>query len=169
MPTSSILPDASASTLGSREQAALKLWVVLTKAHAAIAEHAQEDARAVGLTIGEFAVLEMLHHKGPTLLGEIQRRVLVSSGGITFLVDRLEKKGLVERQNCPSDRRARYAVLTPKGDALIREIFPTHARRIADVMSTLTDAEQRSVTELIRRLGIAAADSPIVEYPDASE
>jgi MarR family 2-MHQ and catechol resistance regulon transcriptional repressor len=111
----------------------------------------------------------MLHHKGPTLLGEIQRRVLVSSGGITFLVDRLEKKGLVERQNCPSDRRARYAVLTPKGDALIREIFPTHARRIADVMSTLTDAEQKSVTELIRRLGIVAADSPIVEYPVASE
>lgn len=169
MPTSSILSDASASTLGSREQAALKLWVVLTKAHAAIAEHAQEDARAAGLTIGEFAVLEMLHHKGPTLLGEIQRRVLVSSGGITFLVDRLEKKGLVERQNCPSDRRARYAVLTPKGDALIREIFPTHARRIADVLSTLTDAEQKSVTELIRRLGIAAADSPIVEYPVASE
>lgn len=165
MPPSSILPDARASALGSREQAALKLWVVLNRAHAAIVAHAQEDARIAGLTIGEFAVLEMLHHKGPTLLGEIQRRVLVSSGGITFLVDRLEKKGLVERQNCPSDRRARYAVLTPKGDALIRDIFPLHARRIADVMSTLTDAEQRTVTELIRRLGIAAAESPIAEYP----
>jgi MarR family 2-MHQ and catechol resistance regulon transcriptional repressor len=169
MPPTSILPDASVSTLGSREQAALKLWVVMVKAHAAIALHAQEDARAAGLTIGEFAVLEMLHHKGPTLLGEIQRRVLVSSGGITFLVDRLEKKGLVERQNCPSDRRARYAVLTAKGDALIREIFPTHARRIAEVMATLTAAEQHTLTELLRRVGVAAADTPVAESPIDSE
>lgn len=169
MPTSSILPDASHSTLGSREQAALKLWVVLTKAYAAISEHAEEDARVAGLTIGEFAVLEMLHHKGPTLLGEIQRRVLVSSGGITFLVDRLEKKGLVERQNCASDRRARYAVLTAKGDAFIREIFPIHARRIADVMSALSESEQKTVTELIRRLGVAAAEMPVQDYPIGSE
>ena len=151
--------DPSVSTLRSREQTALKLWVVLNKAHAAISAHAQDDIRSSGLTIGEFGVLEMLHHKGPTLLGEIQRRVLVSSGGITFLVDRLEKKGLVERQNCPTDRRARYAVLTPAGDALIRRMFPVHASRIADAMSALSEEEQLMATDLIRRLGLAAESS----------
>jgi MarR family 2-MHQ and catechol resistance regulon transcriptional repressor len=156
----STLPDvSSAASLGSREQTALKLWVVLTKAHAAVSAHAQDDVKSSGLTSGEFGVLEMLHHKGPTLLGEIQRRVLVSSGGITFLVDRLEKKGLVERQNCPTDRRARYAVLTPAGDALIRRIFPTHADRIADAMSALTADEQRMATDLLKRLGITAAEA----------
>lgn len=156
----STLPDASsAASLGSREQTALKLWVVLTKAFAAISAHAQDDVKSSGLTSGEFGVLEMLHHKGPTLLGEIQRRVLVSSGGITFLVDRLEKKGLVERQNCPTDRRARYAVLTPAGEALIRRIFPTHAERIAEAMSALTEDEQRKATDLLKRLGITAAEA----------
>jgi MarR family 2-MHQ and catechol resistance regulon transcriptional repressor len=156
----STLPDvSSAASLGSREQTALKLWVVLTKAHAAVSAHAQDDVKSSGLTSGEFGVLEMLHHKGPTLLGEIQRRVLVSCGGITFLVDRLEKKGLVERQNCPTDRRARYAVLTPAGDALIRRIFPTHADRIADAMSALTADEQRMATDLLKRLGITAAEA----------
>jgi MarR family 2-MHQ and catechol resistance regulon transcriptional repressor len=156
----STLPDvSSAASLGSREQTALKLWVVLTKAYAAVSAHAQDDVKSSGLTSGEFGVLEMLHHKGPTLLGEIQRRVLVSSGGITFLVDRLEKKGLVERQNCPTDRRARYAVLTPAGDALIRRIFPTHADRIADAMSALTADEQRMATDLLKRLGITAAEA----------
>ena len=151
--------DPSVSTLRAREQTALKLWVVLNKAHAAISAHAQDDIRASGLTLGEFSVLEMLHHKGPTLLGEIQRRVLVSSGGITFLVDRMEKKGLVERQNCPTDRRARYAVLTPAGDALIRRMFPVHAARIADAMSALSEDELLVATDLIRRLGLAAESS----------
>jgi MarR family transcriptional regulator, 2-MHQ and catechol-resistance regulon repressor len=110
---------------------ALKLWVVLARAHAAIAAHTEADVARYGLSIAEFGVLEALYHKGPMLLGEVQRRILVSSGGITFLIDRLARKGLVERQTCETDRRARYAALTPEGDALIARIFPAHAARVA--------------------------------------
>ncbi len=78
------------------EHAALRLWVILSRAHAAIAAHAQADAARHGLTIAEFAILEALYHRGPMLLGEVQKRILVSSGGITFLVDRLAAKGLVD-------------------------------------------------------------------------
>ena len=157
MSESTTLSPPGAASPGTREHTALKLWVVLNRAHAAITAQAQEDVRASGLTVGEFAVLEMLLHKGPTLLGEVQRRVLVSSGGITFLVDRLDRKGLVERQNCASDRRARYAVLTPRGEALIQQIFPGHARRLADAMSALTEDEQRIAADLLRKLGLSAA------------
>src|ERR1051325_540384 len=90
---------------------ALKLWVALARAHNAIYSHVQNDVAESGLTVAEFAVLEALYHKGPMLLGEVQRRILVSSGGITYLVDRLTNKGLVERRECPDDRRARYAAL----------------------------------------------------------
>jgi MarR family 2-MHQ and catechol resistance regulon transcriptional repressor len=137
---------------------ALRLWVVLSRAHQAIAEHAQDDVRQEGLSIGEFAVLEALFHKGPLLLGEIQRRVLVSSGGITFLVDKLTEKGLVERKDCPTDRRARYAALTAEGDKVIRRIFPRHARRIAAAMSALSPAEQEGAAELLKRLGLGASE-----------
>src|SRR5512132_1872425 len=115
---------------GSASQdATLKLWVVLARAYAAVAKHVEDDVARHGLTSAEFGILEALYHKGPLLLGEIQRKVLVSSGGITYLVDRLTAKGLVERQHCPNDRRARYAVLTTEGDALISDIFPHHAAR----------------------------------------
>src|ERR1700730_16052166 len=90
----------------------LKLFVVLSRAFASVTRHAEADVARHGLTIAEFAILEVLYHKGPQLLGEVQRRILVSSGGISFLVDRLHAKGLVERQTCEEDRRARYAVLT---------------------------------------------------------
>ena len=136
----------------------LKLWVVLSRAFGAISRQAELDIARHGLTVMEFGILEVLHHKGPLLLGEIQRKVLVTSGGVTYLVDRLEAKGLVRREECENDRRARYAVLTPAGAALIRRIFPAHAQAIARALSGLGDAEQLQATRLLRKLGLAAAE-----------
>ena len=135
----------------------LKLWVVLARAFTAVGSHVDTNIAQNDLTTAEFGILEVLLHKGPLLLGEIQRKILVTSGGITYLVDRLVDKGLVKREECPNDRRARYAVLTPAGDALIRRLFPDHARRIAQVVSGLTIREQAEATQLLRRLGRAAA------------
>lgn len=135
----------------------LKLWVVLSRAQAAIEAHARADVERHDLTLAEFGILEALHHKGPMLLGEVQKKILVSSGGITYLVDRLEKKGLVERQECPTDRRARYAALTPAGEELIRRTFPEHARALADALAGLDDDEKREAITLLRKLGKHAA------------
>lgn len=148
---------ASTADLPADQQVALKLWVTLARAYAAVNEHAINDVRGEGLSIGEFAVLELLYHRGQTLLGEIQKRILVSSGGITFLVDRLVEKGLVERRDCPDDRRARYAALTREGTRVMRKIFPRHAARIAQAMQGLDDREQRDATRLLKQLGLAAA------------
>ena len=145
------------------EEAALKLWVVLSRARTAIARHAEADITRSGLSAGEFSVLEALYHRGRLLLGELQQKVLVSSGGVTYLVDRLEEKGLVERQDCPNDRRARYALLTPKGEQLIEGIFPEHARQIVRAVSGLTAAERAQATTLLRKLGTAAAELPVLE------
>ena len=136
---------------------ALKLWVVLARASAAVGEVAKEDVERHGLTLAEFAILEALHHKGPMLLGEVQKRVLVSSGGITFLVARLAKRGLLERLACPSDRRARYAALTKRGTRLMRDIFPEHAAAVCGAMAGLGRNEQRELTDLLKVLGKEAA------------
>jgi MarR family 2-MHQ and catechol resistance regulon transcriptional repressor len=136
---------------------ALKLWVVLARANAAIEAHVRADIERLGLTPAEFGVLEALHHKGPLLLGDVQRRTLISSGGTTFLIDRLEKKELVERRLCATDRRARYAALTGKGRALMEEVFPRHAEAIRRAMSGLGLADQRELIDLLRVLGQEAA------------
>lgn len=143
-------PDAATSR-------ALKLWVVLARAYSAIAAEVEADIGRHDLTTTEFGILEALHHKGPLLLGEIQRKVLVTSGGITYLVDRLVAKGLVKREPSPDDRRARYAVLTPAGARLIGRIFPPHAQFLTEIMSTLTPDEQTAATTLLRKLGLSAA------------
>ena len=162
MPAPKVTPPASTASLPAEQQIALKLWVTLARAFAAVNEQATQDARGHGLSLTEFAVLELLYHRGPTLQGEIQKRILVSSGGITFLVDRLVEKGLVERRTCAEDKRARYAALTSQGRRLMHRIFPRHARRIAAAMRGLGVAEQREATRLLKQLGLAAAaaDAP---------
>ena len=146
-------------------QIALKLWVVLSRAHASISAHAVAHAADHGLSLTEFAILEALYHRGRMVLGEIQRRILVSSGGITFLVDRLAEKGLVVRQECPEDRRAKYVSLTREGTRLIRELFPSHARTLANAMQSLTSDEQVEATRLLKSLGLAAAGGGLPPSP----
>lgn len=144
---------------------ALKLFTVLYRAGAALQERSTEDIRRHELTPAEFAVLEVLYHRGPLLQGEIQGKVLVSSGGITYLVDRLVKRGLVERRDCPGDRRARYAALTDDGIRFMADIFPDHARCIARATAGLTAREKAEAIRLLKKLGKAAAAAPPCTEP----
>jgi MarR family 2-MHQ and catechol resistance regulon transcriptional repressor len=138
----------------------LKLWVVLSRAFDAVQAHAMADVARHGLTITEFGVMEALYHKGPLMLGEVQRKILVTSGGVTYLIDRLAAKGLVERRRCEKDRRAYYAALTPDGEALIREIFPRHATAIDRALGGLDPAQKEQAIALMRTLGRHAAETP---------
>ena len=145
--------------MGERDQAlALKLYVVMSRAHLAVERHAAADVSRHELSHGEFAIMEALFHKGPLLLGEVQRKILASSGGVTYIVDRLVARGLVERQDCPTDRRARYAALTRKGEQVMKRIFPDHAAAIERAMSALNATEKKQAIELLRKLGTAAAE-----------
>lgn len=135
----------------------LRLWTVLARAYAAVEKHSFTDIERHGLTPGEFGILETLYHRGPLLLGDLQRRVLVSSGGVSYLVDRLEKKGLVERRDYPEDRRTRLAALTPEGEELIARIFPEHARAIQRALHAIDPEVKQAAVALLRTIGRAAA------------
>lgn len=154
-------PEAHEVDLDDATAAALRLWVIMSRAHTAVAAHAAADVHRHGLTLAEFGIIEALYHRGPMLLGEVQKRILVSSGGITFLVDRLAAKGLVERRSCETDRRARYAALTPKGQALVAAIFPIHAAIVKQAMEGIGPEEQERVADLLRDLGRRAAGLPL--------
>jgi MarR family 2-MHQ and catechol resistance regulon transcriptional repressor len=137
----------------------LKLWIVLSRARSAVGRYAEAEMERHGLSPGEFAVLEVLYHKGSLLLGDVQRKIQVSSGGVTYLVDRLARKGLVERKTCEHDRRACYAALTGDGSRLMGRIFPEHAAAIEQALAGLNEEEKRTAIELLRKLGLSAAGS----------
>src|SRR5436190_23935770 len=109
-------PSAAASRRSTAQERALKLLVVLTRAANSVSARLQRYNDTEDLTITEFGILEALFHKGPLLLGDVQRKILLSSGGVTYTVDRLVEKGLVERRECLSDRAVRYVPLPPMGE-----------------------------------------------------
>ncbi len=147
---------------------ALKLWVVLSRAHSALTAHAEADVARHGLSLAEFGALEALFNKGSLLVGELQRKVLKSSGGMTYVLDRLEDKGYVQRRPCETDRRAVYAELTDEGQALMERIFPGHAGSIEAAEEGLTPAEQEEAIALLKKLGHAAAAAPLPHEEEAA-
>ena len=129
------------------------LWLILMKAYRALA---QVDARSIassGLGLSDFAVLEILLHKGQLPVNTIGRNVMLTSGSITTAIDRLEKKRFVRRQACPKDRRVTYVALTATGRALIRRIFDAHAGQLETVFEPLSTAERSALATLLKKLG----------------
>ncbi|MCA1030912.1 MarR family transcriptional regulator [Bacillus timonensis] len=131
----------------------LKLFIVLSRANRAIADLVEEDIKTYGLNPTEFAVLELLYHKGDQPIQHIGKKVLLSSGSITYVVDKLEKKNLLERKACPNDRRVTYASITTDGQELMRTIFPKHEQEINNIFSGLDHEEKKVVIELLKKLG----------------
>jgi len=147
---------ASSSPPPADPNQSLELFVVLSRAQQWVAAHAQRDIKRHGLNITEFGVLEVLHHKGELPLQQIGEKVLMTSGNITYVVDKLERKGLVKRKASPTDRRVIYAEITEAGEQFMRDSFPSHASCIQHATSGLTAEEHAQIIPLLKKLGIAA-------------
>jgi len=139
--------------MATQRNDALDLLIVLSRAYNWVTAHTNRDIRSHGLNPTEFGVLELLYHKGAQPLQQIGEKILISSGNITYVVDKLEKKGLLVRKPCPDDRRVIFAELTQPGEQLLREIFPQHVEVVEQAMSGLTPDEKKQAIQLLKKLG----------------
>jgi DNA-binding MarR family transcriptional regulator len=102
-------------------------------------------------------------------LSELAKAVTLSRSGLTRLVDRLEKAGLLRREACPSDRRGAFAVLTPKGSDALRRTWPAYARAIQEHFARhLSDEEAAVLARAFGRI-LRALATPGPEAEAASE
>ena len=137
------------------------VWLLLWKATRALETHAHLSLQGLGMCPGDFAVLEALLHKGPLPVNAIGKKVLLTSGSMTAAVDRLEKRGLVERRDDPEDRRTRVVHLTSEGRKLIRRLFAIHERDMERVIAVLNAREREELSGLLRKLGRSAEGKEI--------
>ncbi|WP_075983472.1 MarR family winged helix-turn-helix transcriptional regulator [Bacillus massilinigeriensis] len=133
----------------------LKLFIVLSRAYRALNENVNKLIQTYGLNPTEFAVLELLYHKGDQPLQQIGEKILLASGSITYVVDKLEQKGLLNRVACPNDRRVTYAQISEEGKKFIEDVFPGHEMKIHECMSNLTADEKESMINLLKKLGLS--------------
>ncbi len=132
------------------------VWLVLMKAHRAMGRHAARSVEALDMCLSDFAILELLLHRGPQPISAIGKRVVLTSGSVTTAVDRLEQRGLVARSFDPDDRRTRIVSLTDEGAARTREVFGQHKRAMDRAAAGLTKAEREALVDLLKKLGKAA-------------
>jgi len=132
--------------------ATLHLVIALGRAMQAIERGVQPHLRRSGLGLTEFGVLEVLYHKGPLALGEIRDRILVTGASTTYLVKKLEDRGLMRRRTSAEDQRVVFGELTPKGRTLMDKVFPAHVDRLRQVTAGLSASEKRAASQLLRRL-----------------
>jgi MarR family 2-MHQ and catechol resistance regulon transcriptional repressor len=95
----------------SESEWALKLFVVFSRANRSITDYIKDDIKSHGLNPTEFAVLELLFHKGEQPIQQIGQKILLSSGSMTYVIDRLEAKGYFYRKTFPNYRRIVYAAI----------------------------------------------------------
>ena len=105
------------------------------------------------LTGSQLGVLEVLLHLGPLHQNAIARKLLMSEGNITMVIDHLERRGLVRRSRDEADRRFITVDLSDEGRTLIRRVFTRHARRIAEEFSILSRGEINALASICRKLG----------------
>lgn len=141
------------------ETISLKLFVVLTKAYRTVTERAIKDIKQYGLSPSEFIVLELLFTKGRFPLQQIGEKILVTSGSITYNIDKMEKKGFLIRIPCKEDRRVIYAEITEAGNKFFNQIFPQHAATIHSILKGVSPDEKKSAIDLLKKLGKGAEEA----------
>jgi DNA-binding MarR family transcriptional regulator len=136
--------------------AALEAWRLFLRAHATVIRELEAElVLEQGLPLSFYDVLVQLveapEHR--LRMTELADRVMLSRSGLTRLVDRLVRDGLVERQACEGDARGTFTVLTAAGLQRLREAAPTHLRGVEEHMtSRLSDTELAQLATLMARL-----------------
>ena len=133
-----------------------RLWLVLARAHGSMVNYIEGSIAAQGLGLSDFMVLEVLLHKGPLTISAIGEKVLLASASMTSAIDRLEKRGLVRRKTCDSDRRIRFVELTDCGKAFTEEIYARHEKDLEAVIGGLDEEERRVIYDGLKKIGLAA-------------
>jgi DNA-binding MarR family transcriptional regulator len=102
---------------------------------------------AEGLTPAQFAVLEMLLHKGPRTVNELIDGLLSTSGNMGVVIDNLLAAGLLEKKPNPADGRSRIVSLTAAGDEKIRAYYPRHRDELHRLMSGVERSEKKDLVK----------------------
>ncbi|ANS76910.1 MarR family transcriptional regulator [Paenibacillus yonginensis] len=138
----------------------LHLYRVLAKSFKSVNEHAVTASKLQGFNPTAFAVLEVLYYKGPQPIQQIGAKLLLQSGNVTYVIDKLEAGGLLHRTPCVRDRRVIFAELTPKGKEMMDQLYPEFEDRIDHALSGLNDQEKQVMIGLLKKMGTEAEKLP---------
>jgi MarR family transcriptional regulator, 2-MHQ and catechol-resistance regulon repressor len=144
--------DNKKKSYGESSDLNLKTLIILMRSSQTVHKKESKTIKEGGLTVSQFAVLEILYHKGNLRICEIIEKALSTGGNMTVVIDNLAKDGLVVRSTDPDDRRVSLINITEKGRKLIDDIFPGHLENINEIFNVLTAEEKKKLISLLKKL-----------------
>jgi DNA-binding MarR family transcriptional regulator len=111
--------------------------------------HTRELSRNYDLSVSQLLCLQTLHENGRMSMSDIAESIMVNVSTVTGIVDRLERKGLIERQRETTDRRVITIALTEKGTSLAENSPPAVHHKIVRTVQMLSEAEREEVFDAL--------------------
>jgi DNA-binding MarR family transcriptional regulator len=145
--------DLSTRLTGEHHQA-LKLWLRMLSCTVRVEDAIRSRLRAsFGITLPRFDLMAQLERDPDGLrMGELSKRMMVTGGNVTGIVDQLEREGLVERVPDPQDGRAAMVRLTPPGRTAFAGMAAVHEGWVADLFAGISAADKASMIALLDTL-----------------
>lgn len=131
----------------------LKILIGMHRAVNKIDSRTIKIVKQYGLSLGQFTVLEVLYHKGDMTVGQVQEKILSTSGTIPVIIKNLEKSGYVTHRADECDKRKCILHITDKGAYLIKQVFPENKEMIINSFNNLSDNEKDELLRLLKKLG----------------
>lgn len=142
-------------------------WIGFVRSHSALLRRLDADLRRThGISISAYEALIVLDRseRGRLQMSELAGRTLLTQSGISRLVTRLERDGLVGREADPSDRRASHVALTEAGGRLVNEGLHTHLAGVRSrFLDRFTEAELIQLGGYWDRLSVEPRDDESAE------
>lgn len=139
-----------------RKEGSLRLLRILLRGSRSVTRSLEYNVEEQDVKFMEFAVLELLYHKGPHPTQEISSNILIANSSLTYVLNKLEDKGFLTRKPGEKDKRVSVVALTPEGETFIEGFFPIHQDFIVDLFSDLEDDELESLAEGLKKIGLKA-------------
>lgn len=133
---------------------ALDVYIKLQRAAETVMTRTTAHLADYNLSVSQFAVLEALFHLGLLAQRDLAKKLLQSTGNISTVLKKLEKRGLISRERDPDDNRYMQVCITDAGTEILKRCFEAHVRGIVEEMSILTGEEQEELARLCRKLGL---------------
>lgn len=140
------------STQATRLDFVLRAFIEMARSFLAIRNAESKEFEAIGLTVGQFSVLEILTHKGDQSVGAIMKLMFSTPGNMTVLIKNLETKGFIKVVTPNNDKRSKMVSITPTGKELIDSMWNDHTKLLSSFFDKLEDEEIVNLAKTLRKM-----------------
>lgn len=136
----------------------LKLTTVLFRTMQNVESVLRKDIQSYNLNTSEFGTIEHLYHKGRQPIQNVCNRMLMANSSMTYVIDKLERRGFVTRQQDEKDKRNTMIDLTESGKIFFEGVFPSHVSTLNHIYQALEPEEVTQLIHSLKKIGYQAME-----------